>query len=62
MDYIRKVRCPHCKKINTVDITKELEYHEETIYKGRPEKPELDVVKMIIVSCSFCGKSFKIEL
>ena len=33
MDNLRKVRCPHCKTINSVDITSELKKHEINIHR-----------------------------
>ncbi len=64
MNNIRKVRCPHCKAINTVDISSELSKHETITYKTlSPDKPEnKNIPNSIAITCSHCGKSFKINI
>ena len=65
MSNIRKVRCPHCGAINTVDIDEELEKHKQpvirytTTYVPEPAPPET-----ITVRCSNpeCKKKFKIKV
>ncbi len=60
MDKIKKNRCPHCKGINTVNITKELEEHKNIVYKKHGnKKPDITTPKLIAVICSHCKKSFK---
>lgn len=61
MGKTKKVRCQHCKKVNVVDVEKELGEHEETGYKmvGRHRKRDSEV-EYIIITCIHCGKEFKI--
>ena len=65
MNKVKKVRCPHCKEINTVNIDKELKKHEEVVVKQIDIfKPKITPPKTIAVTCSNpeCKKSFKIEI
>ena len=66
MNKTKKVRCPHCKKINSVIIPEELKKHKEPIYRRTVtfKKAEVAPPKTIAVTCSNpeCKKSFKIEI
>ena len=66
MNKTKKVRCPHCKGINTVIIDEELKKHKEPIYRRlfTFKKHEISTPKTIAVSCSNpeCKKSFKIDI
>ena len=64
MDNLRKVRCPHCKSINSVDITSELKKHEEVVIKHILSDPNINkyIPKSIKVACTHCKKSFKINI
>jgi hypothetical protein len=71
MSNIRKVRCPHCETINTVDIDEELIKHKQPIFRHTmtyvptvtfvPEPPPPEI---ITVRCSNpkCKKKFKIKV
>jgi len=62
MHNIKKVRCPHCKKIITVDIDEELKAHKTILYKHPFRKPdELAVPKTITVTCNRCHEKFKVH-
>ncbi len=64
MDNLRKVRCPHCKTINSVDITSELKKHEEVVIKKILSDPNINkyIPKSIEVICTHCKKPFKINI
>ena len=66
MNKTKKVGCPHCREINTVNIEEELKKHEEPIYRRifSFTKPEISTPKTIAITCSNpeCKKSFKIEI
>jgi hypothetical protein len=65
MSNIKKVRCPHCGAINTIDIDEELKKHKQpvirytTTYVPEPPPPET-----ITIRCSNpeCKKKFKIKV
>ena len=60
MSKIRKVRCPHCNKVNSIDVDQELETSTQLIIRrgvgGDVEKP-----KTISVKCRYCGEAFKVN-
>ena len=62
----KKVRCPHCQGINTVNISEELKKHKEPIYRRifSFTKPEITTPIKIAVICSNseCKKSFIINI
>ena len=62
MNKTKKVRCPHCKGINTVNIDEELIEHKEWVIKMRTFEAEIPTPKAMVITCSHCGKSFKIEI
>ena len=62
---VKKVRCPHCREINTVNIEEELKTHEEFVLKQiKMFEPKITTPKKIVVTCSSqkCKKSFKIDI
>lgn len=63
MGKIEKHRCPHedCRKVNDIDIDKELEREVYAVYKMRGGEPAKSP-KYLIVTCMFCGREFKIDL
>ena len=66
MNKTKKVRCPHCKGINTVNIDEELKKHKEPIYRKTvvSKKREIATPKTIAITCSNpkCKKSFIINI
>ena len=64
MDNLRKVRCPHCKSINSVDITSELKKHEINIHRDltKVDIYNKNIPKSIKLFCTDCKKSFKINI
>ena len=66
MNKTKKVRCPHCQGINTVNIDQELKKHKEPIYRRifSFTKHEITTPKKIAVTCSNakCKKSFIINI
>ena len=64
MNKVKKVRCPHCRKINTVNIDEELKKHDEVVFKMLIPKSKITAPKTIAVTCSNpeCKKSFKIDI
>ena len=64
MNKTKKVRCPHCQGINTVNIEEELKKHKEPIYRRffTFKKREIVTPKKIAVTCSNCNKLFKVEI
>ena len=66
MNKTKKVRCPHCQAINTVNIDEELKKHKETIYRRifTFKKHEIATPKTIAVTCSNpeCKKTFIINI
>jgi len=64
MDNLRKVRCPHCKTINSVNIPIELVKHETITYRNLSpyKKSDKNIPKSIEITCTHCTKSFKINI
>jgi endogenous inhibitor of DNA gyrase (YacG/DUF329 family) len=61
MAKLKKVRCPHCGQVNTVDVQKELAKHVQPVLKqllqADPPTP-----RSITVTCASCKKAFKIDV
>lgn len=62
MHNTKKVRCPHCKKIITVNVDEELKVQKTSLYKHSIGKPDaLAIPKTITITCTGCREKFKIH-
>ncbi len=59
----RRVECPHCKKINEVDIDAELEKQGTVVRRAKASRSAYSP-KYIVVTCenSDCGQPIKIKV
>ena len=62
----KKVRCPHCKEVNTIDTDEVLNQSEQIVFKklqpidieqSSSKKPET-----VAVTCHNCKQQFKIRI
>ena len=59
----KKVRCPHCKEVNTIDVNEILSQNEQVIFKNLPPLKQSDSKQpeTIAVTCHNCKQQFKIK-
>lgn len=60
----KKVRCPHCGEINTIDAESELKRHEQFVLKHMTRRNIGSKPEAITVLCSNpdCRRRFKVNL
>jgi|GEM_PF-4951366 len=61
MSRVKKVRCAHCKKVNTINVDQELANHEQDALRMLTHD-EIEKPKTIYVNCQHCGERFGINL
>lgn len=60
---MKKVRCPHCREINEVDVQGKLtDFNAIVVRRTGDSEPMMELPKDIAVACANCGKQFKVKL
>ncbi len=64
MGKIRKVRCPHCKTVNDVDVDAEIQKQSAVAFRnvGIDHTASFDNPESLAIICTNCGEKFKINL